>query len=101
MQAREPRWTSSVCTRDGSGGCWWAQTIGIAAPVGGVALPKPPIAAVAPALDGRVILRREATENHYPVEDWHRHGILALKIPLFSGGSASSFRSFRFLELPT
>jgi len=47
-----------------SGGARWARTVGKAAPVCGVALPKKPLAVGAPALDGRIVLRRGATEDH-------------------------------------
>jgi len=40
-----------------SDGARRARTVGIGAPVQGVALPKLPFAVVAPALDGRVVLR--------------------------------------------
>ena len=40
------------------------MTEGIVAPIRGVAQPKLPSAVVAPALEGRVVLRRESTEDH-------------------------------------
>jgi hypothetical protein len=46
------------------GGARWARTVGIVAPVFRVAQRKPPSGVVAPALEGRVVLRREATEDH-------------------------------------
>ena len=46
------------------GGARGARTERIVAPACGVALPKLPIEVPAPALDGRVVLRREATEDH-------------------------------------
>ena len=53
-----------------SGGDRWARTVGVVAPVCGVALPQQPMVILAPALDGRVVLRREATEDHCMVKDW-------------------------------
>ena len=46
----------------------WVITVGIVAPVvapvQSVTEPEPPIRIVAPALDGRVVLRREASEHN-------------------------------------
>jgi hypothetical protein len=51
------------------GGARWARTVGIVAPTYVVAQPQLPIDVVAPALDGRVILQREAGEGHRPLQD--------------------------------
>ena len=47
-----------------SGGACWAKTVGTVATIGGVAQPKLPFRVVAPALDGRVVLRHLATQDH-------------------------------------
>ena len=41
-----------------------AWTVGLVAAVGGVAQPILPIDSPAPALDGRVVLRRKSTQEH-------------------------------------
>ena len=46
------------------GSIGWASTVGIVSPVGSVAEPEPTITIVTPALDGRVVLRRKASEHH-------------------------------------
>jgi len=55
--------------RHESGGARWARTVGIVALVSFDAYPKLPSVVVAPALEGRVVLRQETTEDHRPVKD--------------------------------
>jgi len=49
---------------DALGGARWVRTVGTVAPMQVVTYPELSSAVPAPALDGRVVLRKEATEDH-------------------------------------
>ena len=56
-----------------SGGALLARTVGSVASVCVLSEPQLSIDVHAPALDGLVVLQREATEVHPPLTEWQRH----------------------------